>query len=156
MLDKEHWLHRFRERLTARHQELTRSRDDARQGTRVDGSHRPENRGERAAVTAQGYLTAGLAQRLADLDTARLALDRLDPGRRTRVAPGALVHLEDSNGNERWLLVVPGALGDPLTHGEHTVIPLSPEAPLARALMGMETGEEVRFRGQTWEVVEVR
>ena len=45
----------------------------ARAGTRVDGSHRPENRGERAAVTSQGYLAQGLAQRLEALD-ADLAL----------------------------------------------------------------------------------
>jgi transcription elongation GreA/GreB family factor len=153
--DKTELLAAFRAHLEAQRADLVRSRDDARGGTRVDGTHRPENRGERAAVTAQGYLTAGIAQRLADLDAALLALVRLDPGPRDRVSPGALVQLVDDAGAERWLLVVPGALGDALPLGGHTVTTLSPEAPLARALWGLEEGDDTTFRDQAWTVEQV-
>jgi transcription elongation GreA/GreB family factor len=149
-MDKARLLAAFRAHLESGRADLVRSRDDARGGTRVDGTHRPENRGERAAVTAQGYLTAGIAQRLAEIDEALLALDRLDPGPRDRVSPGALVQLVGDHG-ERWLLVVPGGLG--ATVGGVTV--LSPEAPLALALAGREEGDEVEFRGQSWAVEQV-
>ena len=49
--------------LQDRLQSLSSSQDAARSGTRVDGEHRPSNRGERAAVTSQGYLAHGLGAR---------------------------------------------------------------------------------------------
>jgi len=151
-MNKPRLLAAYRAHLEGQRAALARSRDDARGGTRVDGTHRPENRGERAAVTAQGYLTAGIAQRLSELDEALLAVDRLDPGPRDRVTPGALVQLVDEDEDERWLLVVPGGHGATV----EGVTVLSPEAPLAQALAGAEEGDEIGFRGHRWSVEQVR
>lgn len=132
----------FRALLEARLDALSAEGRAARAGTRVDGSHRPANRGERAAVTAQGYLAHGLAERAAAL---QLDLDRLaevDPGPRERVGPGALVTLEDDAGALDRYLLLPGGQGDRV----HGVLVLSPTAPAARALAGKEAGDAVTLR----------
>src|SRR5690606_18796738 len=90
-MDKPELIAAFRTHLASTLADLTRESGVARGGTRVDGTHRPENRGERAAVTAQGYLTAGLEQRAAELRAHLDHLDAIDPSPRERVSPGALV-----------------------------------------------------------------
>jgi transcription elongation GreA/GreB family factor len=149
-VDKAARIEAWRAELAERRAALARSQTDAVQGTRVDGAHRPANRGERAAVTSQGYLSAGIGQRIAELDAALSLLDRIDRGPRQRVATGALVRI-DQAGVERQLLVLPGGAGDP----HHDVVVLSPEAPLVRALWGAEEGDEASFRGHDVEILEV-
>ena len=139
-----------RARLEEQRAELVRSQGDAVSGARVDGAHRPANRGERAAVTSQGYLSAGIGQRLAELDAALSLLDRVDPSPREKVATGALVEV-DHGGRERRLVLLPGGLGMDVDG----VTVLSPDAPLAQALWGLEEGEEARFRGEAVEIVAV-
>ena len=78
----------WRAHLDALRDDLLGEQGAARAGARVDGSHRPANRGERAAVTSQGYLAHGLAQRLATLDAAVDLLDRMAPTRRSAVVTG--------------------------------------------------------------------
>lgn len=135
--DKAGLLEAFRASLAARAAALEAEIGAAVDGARVDGSHRPANRGERAAVTGAGYLALGIGQRLAELRDALDALDALAPGPRDRVAPGALVRVSGEDG-ERWLFVAPGGQGDAL--GEVTVV--SPDAPIARALRGLRPGDE--------------
>lgn len=114
----------------------------ARDGTRVDGTHRPANRGERAAVTAQGYLAHGLSERAAAL---RADLDRLaevSPGPCAQVGAGALLTLEADDGEtEQWMLL-PGGQGDRVSG----VLVLSPTSPAARRLAGAEAGDAVTLR----------
>lgn len=150
-MDKGALIAAFAEHLRAKRLTLERGTAAARSGTRVDGGHRPANRGERAAVTAQGYLAAGLGARAAELDAALLWLARLDPGPRARVQIGALVEAEVDEVS-RHLLVLPGGDGAEL----HGVQVLAPDAPLARVLSGREPGDEVDFRGRTWEIVDVK
>ncbi|MCP4871704.1 MAG: hypothetical protein GY898_23595 [Proteobacteria bacterium] len=71
----------------------------ARVGTRVDGDHRPENRGERAAVTSQGYLAQGLTRRIEELQASLVQVTQLDRGARVRVSPGALFQVEEEDGD---------------------------------------------------------
>lgn len=129
----------------------------ARAGTRVDGSHRPENRGERAAVTSQGYLAQGLAQRLEALDADLALLTRVGGGARATVAMGAVVGLEEGNGARRWVAVLPGGDATPLPYGDETCLVLSPRAPIVRRLLGLEEGDvaEVERGGvlEEWEIV---
>ena len=132
----------FRALLQSRLDALTAEGRAARAGTRVDGTHRPANRGERAAVTAQGYLAHGLSERAAALQESLELLDEVDPGPRDRVGPGALVTLEDPDGaQDRWLLR-PGGQGDRV----HGVLVLSPTAPAARTLAGAEAGDSAVLR----------
>ncbi len=128
--------------------DLARVSDDARAGTRVDGSHRPANRGERAAVTSQGYLTQGLTARLAELRHFLEHLEKVDAGPRETAVLGALVELE---GGARYALL-PGGQGIEVAGG---VTVLSVQAPLARAMAGLEAGDEVSWRGREISIVDI-
>ncbi len=68
----------FEALLSERAVALRETRDAARAGMRVDAGHRPTNRGERAAVTSQGYLAAGLNARLEEFEGALADLSRID------------------------------------------------------------------------------
>ncbi len=142
----------FRRLLIEQLDALQRTRQSAQSGTRVDGTHRPATRGERGAVTSQGYLALGLGQRITVLTDTLLLLERIPPEPRTEVAAGALVTLADG----RRLLVLPGGQGTKLTGARGSVIVLSPSSPLIRALAGCEEGDAVEVeRGGRWEEVEI-
>lgn len=132
---------RHRRLLADRAASLRSMRDAARSGMRVDEGHRPTNRGERAAVTSQGYLAAGLQSRLEALEVDLAALERIDPGPRDRFVVGALARIGDEDGRERLYLLLPGGQGDSLDGPEGPVTVVSPRAPVARALLGMAEGD---------------
>lgn len=131
---------------------LLEAQGDARAGTRVDGTHRPANRGERGAVTTQGYLAAGIGQRMAALDAALELLDRMPPSPRPKVVTGAQVVLERDAGDTLVLAILPG--GDGTELAGHVIV--SPDAPVARALWGKEPGDEVTLtragERQDWSI----
>ncbi len=126
----------FAAMLQERADALRATRDAARAGTRVDGEHRPANRGERAAVSSQGYLTAGLDARLGELEAALHAIGEVPTGAVSRVSAGAVVTVEDEDG-ERSFLVLPGASGEVI----EGVTLLSPASPKVRPLLGLEEGD---------------
>lgn len=154
-IDKAALIRAFRDHLTARRATLTGAQADARAGTRVDGDHRPENRGERAAVTAQGYLAHGLGARVAELDGMLEALAEVSTEPTARVASGAVVRVVDEAEVEQAYLVLPGGQGDRL----EGVVVVSPRSPLVRALQGAAVGdlrEVQRPSGGQWvEVVDI-
>ncbi|MCP4869110.1 MAG: hypothetical protein GY898_10385 [Proteobacteria bacterium] len=142
-----------REALLQRIETLKASSAAARQGTRVDGDHRPASRGERGAVTAQAALNAGLANRLADVEAALAQLEALPPGPRSRVAVGTVVHFED-DGTSRRVAILPGGAGDRLDTPVGSVTVVSGISPLARALAGLEAGDDAVWerRGEEHEL----
>ncbi len=151
-MDKALLKERFTGLLRDRRDTLAGVQADARAGTRVDGDHRPENRGERAAVTSQGYLAHGLTARMAELDTMLEALALVRTGPCARIASGALVRLADEADEERLLYILPGGQGDRLG----PVVVVSPRAPIVRALSGAGVGDaRALHRGGTTEWVEV-
>ena len=109
---------------------LERTRQGAIGGTRVDGSHRPTNRGERAAVTGQGYLALGLSKRIQAVRDTLEWLDQVPITPRDRVVTGALVHWQDEDEVETRVLILPGGQAVELPTTEGTVTVLSPNAPL--------------------------
>jgi transcription elongation factor GreA len=133
------WKALLEDRLAA----LSRSSSAARAGTRVDGDHRPANRGERAAVSSQGYLAHGLAQRAAVLRSTVELLEQVSLEPADQVRTGALVQVEGEDGEEQLLFIVPGAQGDEVL-GVRLV---SPQAPVARALAGREEGDAAVVAG---------
>lgn len=142
----------WREELRRRRGQAEQSQNDARAGTRVDGDHRPENRGERAAVTTQGYLAAGFAQRIAELDEALRLLELVGLEQRETVAVGALVELSDG----RRIAVLPGGDATRLSVEGLEVLVLSAQAPLVRALAeAFEEDEVALVGGREVEVVEL-
>jgi transcription elongation GreA/GreB family factor len=120
---------------------LRRVRDAARSGMRVDGDHRPSNRGERGAVTAQAYLAVGLKSRIDALEGDLALLRQVDPEPRAQIAAGALVSTEDDVGLEQRYLLLPGAQGDALGRGGDVVTAVSPSSPIGRSLIGLTQGD---------------
>lgn len=139
------------ERLRALESSLSAARD----GTRLDLQDRPANRGERAAVSAEGYLAEALATRLQENRDARVLLDRVLLTAREEVAPGALVTLTTAQGGRRVLFLVPGGQGEILDTPEGPVSVLSPVSALGRALRGSVEGDRVPIEGGEVEILEV-
>lgn len=129
----------WRAQLEARREVAESQQAAARSGTRVDGTHRPENRGERGAVTTQGYLAQGYAERIAELDEALRILELVGTEAREVVSVGALVELDD----ERRFLILPGGDATWVQAGEVKVRVISSAAPIAVAMLGREEGDEV-------------
>ena len=138
----------FRALLVARRDALQRESRTAQAGARVDGVHRPATRGERGAVSAQGALAHGLAERARQLDDALALLAEVDPAPCDRVQPGALVELDFAGeATDTWVLL-PGGQGDRV----EGVLVLSPTAPAARLLLGKEEGDDAQLRRDGTEV----
>lgn len=140
-------LNQWREELEERLRILKASQEAARAGTRVDGSHRPENRGERGAVTSQGYLAQGLQQQIGLLQDSMRILGDMGAGPRTRVVMGAWFVLETEAGKQRQMALLPGGDATLVELGEQSVQVLSPGAPLIQPLLGLEAGEGAELRG---------
>lgn len=136
----------FRAHLEAALADLERESGAALAGTRVDGDHRPENRGERAAVTGQGYLMAGLTARVAELRAHLDTLAVIDPGPRAKVTPGALVSVVEDGGEPSWYAILPGGQGARLVVAGTPVVVVSPESPLGSALWGAVAADAVEVR----------
>lgn len=155
-MDKKDLWAAFRAHLAARIDALEAEQRAARAGTRVDGTHRPSNRGERAAVTSQSYLALGLGQRAAALRDQLALLDRIPPEPRDEVSVGALVTLEDEDGASQVVLLLPGGEGTVLDTPDGPVTILSARAPLVRDLIGEEEGADaVIMRGGREVCIEV-
>ena len=149
------WTARLEE---ARDQALARQQE-ARSGMRVDGGHRPANRGERATVTSQGYLAEGLQQRLEALELALGLMERLEATPREQVMLGALVRVESEWGDGVWFVVLPGGDATVLNHKEVPIAVLSQNAPFVRCFLGASEGDEVEVqipnRAGAWAVEEL-
>jgi hypothetical protein len=141
----------LRRDLSDREADLLRSQRDATASMRVDGDHRPANRGERGAVTSAGYLTAGIEQRLTAVRDALDLLERTGSGPRDRAVTGALVWVELEDGTEHAYYLFPGAPGAKL--GEVTVV--SPESPVGHALWALQEDDECTLPGGTAVIVTV-
>ena len=120
---------------------LLKTQTAATAGTRVDGDHRPANRGERGAVSEQGYLAHGIGQRIQSIDDALDSIQKVGTGSRAVVTVGALVELAFA-GKQRTFVILPGGGGKRMTLDQHTVTIISPDSPVARKLNGLELDED--------------
>lgn len=139
-MDKPALFETFRAHLEGLLDELERSAGTARSGTRIDAD-RPTNRGERAAVTSQGYLALGIGQRMQALTESLRWLKQVDPGPRDTVVSGALATVESDDGQQARYLVLPGGQGTRLESPDGPVVVLSPDSPLAASLRGLGEGD---------------
>ena len=133
----------WRQVLTERLNRLESNRTAAQSGTRVDGEHRPSNRGERAAVTSQGYLALGLGERALATQGHLESLDDMGDGPRDEVAIGALLTLSLDGGPHQYFAILPGGDATELQIDSQTVTVLSLNSPLACQLQDGEPGEIV-------------
>ena len=142
--DKGEILDLFRTLLQERRVSLEGALNLARDGTRLDMQDRPTNRGERAAVTTQGYLADGIATRLHEIRTALEILERVDLGPREVACAGALVYLKEVERDKgTWILLLPGGAGERIDTETDTVTILSPLSHLGRELKGCGPGDTV-------------
>ena len=158
-MDKTRLIAAWKAHLESGVQRATAGQLEARKSMRVDGDNRPANRGERAAVTSQGYLAQGLANRLDELNDALALLERVGTGRRHQVVMGALVRVGHEEGAEFAFILLPGGDATVLSEAGREVIVLSPDAPFVRFFSGLEVSDEVEVslpnkRGH-WEVLSV-
>jgi len=131
----------WRSLLTDRLHTHEASKDAARSGTRVDGEHRPSNRGERAAVTTQGYLAHAFGERSLALQSSIEHLDAMGLGPRDEVVIGAVLTLEIDEGRPQTFALLPGGDATALEIEGSRVTILSAASPLARQLRDAEVGD---------------
>jgi len=105
---------------------------------------KPENQYDTLALEA-AYLAHGQSERIAELQRQVLLLNHfefVDYDEDSRIAVGALVFIEDENNESQWLWLLPIAGGIVLKSGDLLVRTITPEAPLAKKLVGNYIDEE--------------
>ena len=140
-VDKDAIVEAWRSLLTDRLRTHEASKDAARSGTRVDGEHRPSNRGERAAVTTQGYLAHAFGERSLALQSSLDQLDAMGLGSRDEVVIGAVLTLEFDEGAPQTFALLPGGDATVLDIAGQRVTILSAASPLARQLRDAEVDD---------------
>jgi len=147
--------------------ELTRAVDKMTERARATAASavHEESRAEDSKDTRaieESYLAAGQAARAGELDLDRATLRALDlkPFTEGRaIAAGALVEVEDEQGESRTLLIVPRGGGRNVHFGGREITLATPASPLGGALMGATEGDEVevliKARARPYEIVGV-
>lgn len=140
-MDKGPLIAAWRDELQSRLATLQASQESARSGTRVDGEHRPSNRGERAAVTSQGYLAHAFGARSLDLQTHLDQLDDMGAAPRDEVVIGAVIRIRIDEQPSQTIALLPGGDATTLTIDGRPIKILSANSPLARQLRDAEDGD---------------
>lgn len=144
--DKERILSLLRERVA-----LDLATMSAAQRSVVDGATHPENKPENDKDTRaleQSYLARGQAQRVVELQDALNQLKALELRSFTAGAPislGALVALEDEQGMVHYF-IAPAGGGLRVNVDGVEVRVVTPQSPIARALLGKREGEDLELR----------
>lgn len=122
---------------------------------------KPENQYDTLALEA-AYLAHGQSTRIAELQRQVLLLnhfDFLDFKPESRIAVGALVCIEEQSERSQWLWILPVAGGIVLQHDSKDIRSITPEAPLAKALLGRYLDDEITLKlGHTkkqFEIIEL-
>lgn len=140
--DKRQVLALLQQRLAAILDRLTEAQKSAQAGA----TH-PDNKQEHAKdmrSTEQSYLARGLAERVETLRDGLRALALLrapDFGDDDAACPGALVTVEDDDGQESVYLLAPAGGGESFTVDGVDVLVLTPQSPLGAAIAGRSTGD---------------
>ena len=117
----------------------------------VDGATHEENRPENDKDTRaleQSYLARGQAQRVVELQDALNLLKTLEPRTfeaESRIALGALVALDDG-GELVHYFIAPAGGGVRVSVAQVEVRVVTPQSPIARALLGKREGDDLELR----------
>ncbi|HET7539814.1 MAG TPA: GreA/GreB family elongation factor [Polyangiaceae bacterium] len=117
----------------------------------VDGATHEENRPENDKDTRaleQTYLARGQAQRVVELQDALNQLKALDVRAfraESRIALGALVVLDDGEAAANYF-IAPAGGGVRITVAGAEVCVVTPQSPIARALLGKQQGDDLELR----------
>ncbi len=145
-IDKREILRLLRDRVTADLQTMS-----AAQRVVVDGATHEENRPENDKDTRaleQSYLARGQAQRVVELHDALNLLKALELRAFTEqsaISLGALVVLDDGADRVHYF-IAPAGGGVRVTVGAAEVRVITPQSPIARALLGKHEGDDLELR----------
>ena len=121
---------------------------DSQKRSQAGATHaetRAEDPKDTQAIEAS-YLARGLARRVSELqeESARLAsLQLVAFGEDDPIALGALVCLQDRQGEPYHVFLSPAGAGEKIEVDGVTVRPLTPASPLGRALIGSYPGDDL-------------
>jgi transcription elongation GreA/GreB family factor len=115
--------------------------------TALEGATHSESKAEGdkdTRATEQSYVARGQAMRVEELRTGLADLEKMTSrafGEDDKIASGALVTVEDQDGDEHRYFVAPCGGGTALADGRVQVV--TPRSPLGAALCGKRDGDEV-------------
>jgi hypothetical protein len=130
-------------------EEIARAVESANR-TREGAIHeeaRPENDKDTRALEAS-YLARGQAQRVVELERACKRITFMESRAFSGDDPidlSALILLESEEGS-RWYFLAPTAGGRTIQHAGVSIDVITPEAPLGRALVGRQRGDDLDLR----------
>lgn len=143
----------LRGRLESQLGALTASQHASQEGAAHEETRAEDPKDMRS--TEASYLARGLADRVGDLQSQLIDLGRFTPGALppdAAIALGALVDIEDDDGEETTHFLVPAGGGEKIVVGGATIHALSPTSPLGQELLGREVDEDFELdlpRGRT-------
>lgn len=161
MIDKARLLRDLRECVASDLDGLVRRQQDAQKGATHEENRAEHGKDTRA--TEQSYLARGLAARVEEMRQTANVLENIrlmDFDLQDPIGLTALVVLRDVGETERqtwWLLPAPA--GIELSQADTRIRTLTPSAPLGKALIGLQIGNEGSIstpRGERFfEVLEI-
>jgi len=102
-------------------------------------------------------LVLGLERRVFEAKTALSLLKSLPTEIEIIIRVGSLFTLKNlSNKKKINYLLVLTAGGECFEVGNEEILSISKDTPLAKEVMGMEKGDEIEFRGNTFKVIDVQ
>lgn len=156
--DKEQLLSELVTRFAEQVEDLTRLAQETAKGATHEEA-RPEDSKDTRALE-QTYLARGQAERVAgaELDLQVLRSVRcLAFAEDSPVAATALVLIEDEDGTEKIVFLLPVAGGSKVESQGRTVQVITPNSPLGQALLEKSEGDAVEVRAggepREWEIV---
>lgn len=124
----------------------TETANKTRQGA-VHEEARPENDKDTRALEAS-YLARGQAQRVVELERSAKRITFMETrtfGPDDPIDVSALMLLEDEEGS-RWYFLAPTGGGRTIVLDGVSIDVITPEAPLGRALVGRQRGDDLELR----------
>lgn len=138
-------IEKAKEELQARLNQLHTSIKAAQQAANEEGKSSMGDKYETARAMAQ-LDTEMLGQQWKEAEKTLSALSRLQEPSADQLAAGSLAQFANS-----WFWLAPG--GGKIIAQEQTIFWVSPQSPWAKALMGMQVGEERSFNQKVWKLM---
>lgn len=141
LINKEQVFQELMRVLEAKYKMLVDSALEARDAA-TNSESKAENKYDTRGLEAS-YLAGAQAERAAKLKEGLTYLTQLKMTPVNKVAPTALVQIRDDEDHVKWLFFLPLLGGETVALGSATVLTITPEAPLGKALQGREVGDEI-------------
>lgn len=144
-IDKREVLAALRERVARDLEDAVASQRHAQQSATHEEARPESDKDTRATETS--YLARGLAMRVAELTEASRLLEAMElPPKDGPIRVGSLVSVSDADtGAEARYFIAPAGAGVALELDGASIAVITPRAPLCRAMLGKQPGDEIEF-----------